>query len=203
MTWRGRVLTATFLLSLTLMFSIGVYPFLAVTQRERAEVLVVDGWIPAYSIPQVAREFKNYHYSSLIIARGTYDDREDYESGYYHGRHLSNLVVRAGVDADAVKLLTYPVAKRDRTYHSALAVKSHLARHQRAVRSLNIATMGPHARRSCLLYKKAFNDEAEIGVISMDERGYDSRNWWRTSDGVKSIISECAGYIYTMVFFQR
>jgi hypothetical protein len=67
--------------------------------------------------------------------------------------------------------------------------------------NVNIYSFGVHARRSWLLFQKAFGDEMEIGVIAAEDRSYDPLYWWRSSRGVKAVGGEMIAYGYTRFFF--
>jgi len=62
-------------------------------------------------------------------------------------------------------------------------------------------TLGPHARRSRLLFQKAFGKEVKVGVISVEDRDYDPAHWWRSSEGVREVLGEAIAYFYAKFFF--
>ena len=67
--------------------------------------------------------------------------------------------------------------------------------------SLDVLTQGPHARRSRLLFRKALGEGFEVGVIAVADRRFDSAHWWRTSEGVRSVLGEFIAYLYARFFF--
>ena len=93
------------------------------------------------------------------------------------------------------------VAQKDRTYHAALAAKQWLAEQGMKVQSLDVATQGPHARRSRLMYEKAFGGDTKIGIIALANREYDPAHWWRSSEGVREVIGEGIAYLYARLLF--
>ena len=40
-----------------------------------------------------------------------------------------------------------------------------------------------------------------VGIIAVPNPDYDSKHWWRYSEGVKDVISEGAAYVYARFFF--
>ena len=94
-----------------------------------------------------------------------------------------------------------PTQYRNRSYASAVALREWVEQHRLSVTSFNLVTMGAHARRSRLLFQKAFGGNVHIGVIAVRDREYDPDRWWRSSEGVKEVISEGAGYLYARLFF--
>ena len=69
------------------------------------------------------------------------------------------------------------------------------------VKSIDVLSLGPHARRSWVLFKKAFGNDIDIGVISVVNMSYDPKRWWKYSSGVRSIINEAIAYVYVCLFF--
>jgi len=41
----------------------------------------------------------------------------------------------------------------------------------------------------------------EIGILSGRNREYDPQHWWRSSEGVKEVLSEGAAYLYARFLF--
>jgi len=66
---------------------------------------------------------------------------------------------------------------------------------------LNLVTLGPHARRSWLLYQEAFGDDVKIGVIPLENRSYDPSRWWCSSEGFRDVISEAIAWFYARFLF--
>ncbi|MGA2556129.1 MAG: hypothetical protein ABSG04_07630, partial [Verrucomicrobiota bacterium] len=58
-----------------------------------------------------------------------------------------------------------------------------------------------HARRSRLLFQKACGDDTKVGVIALDDVGYDPTHWWRTSEGVREVVGEGIAYLYARIVF--
>jgi hypothetical protein len=84
-----------------------------------------------------------------------------------------------------------------KTYTSALDVKQWLEKnHLDKGRSVTVFTMGPHARRSLICYRKAFGKMADTGVIACKDRRITPDNWYKSLRGWKDILYETAGLIY-------
>lgn len=200
-TWRGRFLVAGLVLALGTFLVLGIYPFLAPTDRTPARLLVIEGWSPPATMKEVAAEFQSGKYEQAILVRPVLDVSDQYESGRYYGQWMSRLLVAKGIPDAKLTTLFPNVARKDRTYHSALAVKQWIAAQHLSLDALNVATDGPHARRSRLLYEKAFGPDVSIGIIAMQSPEYDRRHWWQTSEGVRDVIGETIAYIYARFFF--
>jgi uncharacterized SAM-binding protein YcdF (DUF218 family) len=91
--------------------------------------------------------------------------------------------------------------KRDRTYVSAVALRDWFRQRGPAPAALNVVTTDVHARRTRLLFEKAFGAGTRIGIIAVPDDRFDGVRWWRTSEGVRTVFSESLGYFYARVFF--
>jgi len=201
LTWQGRLLAGLLVLIAIGTVQLRIHSFLAITDPVPADVLIIEGWIPPDTVRQAAAEFRQGGYHQLIVLRPIFDDADKYQSGRYNGDFIANLLIENGVPKDEETTLFPVVAQKDRTYHSALVARQWLADHGMVVKSLDVATLGPHARRSRLLYEKAFGDDVEIGIIALFNREYDPAHWWRTSEGVREVVGETIAYFYAKCFF--
>ena len=119
------------------------------------------------------------------------------------GSALGAAVVKS-MDHLQVRVLEVPAPKvqRDRTYASALALRDWFEARDGVPASLNVLTVGVHARRTRLLYEKAFGPGCDIGVLSVPDEDYDAGRWWEYSQGVRAVISETSAYLYARLFFE-
>ena len=69
------------------------------------------------------------------------------------------------------------------------------------VSGIDVVTEDLHARRTRLLFQKAFGDKVTVGVIAVPNPDYDAKHWWRYSAGVKEVVSEAAAYVYARFLF--
>jgi hypothetical protein len=106
-----------------------------------------------------------------------------------------------GFDEELITVVPAPAVKKDRTHASALALKKWLLNSNVAVQSLNIYTLGTHARRSRLMFKKIPGNKVSVGVIEADYLSFDSQNWWKSSEGMRTVIYETIAYFYARFFF--
>ena len=122
LTWCGRLALAALLMAACWFAVIEVHPFLAMTDRMPARVLVIEGLVGPITMKEAAEEFR-------------------------------------------------------------------------------VATQWPYARRSRLLYQKAFGDSYMVGIIALRNLEYDPAHWWRTSEGGREVIGESIVYLYARFFF--
>ena len=194
LTLRGKLLALAVVVAASYAAIVDAYPFLAVSHPVPANILIVEGWIPTYSLNQAADEFRRGHYQKLLIVCSSSIDGREYEA-------IRAAVMKSGVPAESVETIYYPVVRKDRTYHTALAAKNWLEEHELPARSINVVTVGPHARRSWLTFEKAFGNSTAVGVIALDDQDYDPQHWWRTSEGVRELLGETIAYVYAKFFF--
>jgi len=202
LSWRGwcaAIATAS-LLIVVLVFRI--YPFLAVTDRQPlSDCLVVEGWVPVDVLKEAYAEFNNGGYRRILVSGCiVYDEWADTPGVTYAEKGASKLR-RLGVPDDLIQPIPCLVQKRDRTYSSALAVKQWMDEHGIHPRQFNVVTQGSHARRSRLLFHKAFGPEVKVGIIAVADPQFDPEHWWRSSEGVREVLGESIAYLYARFLF--
>lgn len=199
---RGKLLCVLLLLAAILLTAERLYPFLAMTDRTPGELLVVEGWIPSQSIGQILHEQEAGPYRNIVIVTAVYPDGNKWDSGRYKSEYLAGELVRRGVPQERVHEIFCDVVRKDRTYESAQAVKKWIHDQGLTVAALNVVTIGPHARRSRLLYRKSFGQDIQVGVIPLEEWAYDPACWWCSSEGVRDVLFESIAYAYVRLFFR-
>jgi hypothetical protein len=181
---------------------LNIHPFLAVTRRVPARVLVVEGWTHYYGVDAAVNEFKTGHYERLLTTGGPVEgfgptsSRHDTEAWQSAG-----LLQQAGLPAAVVQAVPSCFVGRDRTYNSAVALRNWLREHDPQVGSLNVLTEDAHARRTWRLFQSALGPGVKVGVVSVRNPDYDAAHWWRSSSGVREVIDEGIAYVYAKVFF--
>jgi uncharacterized SAM-binding protein YcdF (DUF218 family) len=199
LTWTGRLLTLAGVAMLTVNLARGLCGFLAITSPVGGQFLVVEGWMPTYAYREAVAEFRKGSYRK-IIAAGVL--QEDGNAGGDLREHFGGeKLIQFGVPSDLVVTASYGEIHQDRTFHSAMAVKQWLQEQGLRTMSIDVVTVGPHARRSRLLYEKALGNEVKVGVISVEDRRFDPNHWWRSSEGVRTVVDESIAYLYARIFF--
>jgi len=194
---RGWVLGASLFLITSGFVFLRAYPFLAVTARMDTNILVVEGWMPDYAIRAAAQEFASGKYSQVFSTGGPTVGSGGYINDFNTGASVAaDLLRSAGVPSELVIMVPSRVMNRDRTYGSAVALREWFFVNEKHVKNLNVFTEGPHARRTRLLYQAALGNEVTVGVVAVHSPDYDSRHWWRYSEGVREVIGEGIAYIY-------
>ena len=181
---------------------VNVDPFLSKSAPIQGEITVVEGWLPDEGLRKAKAYYEAEGYRRMLLTGGPLT------MGYHLAQYKTHArMARATLEAIgmAPKLLAEvpgPPVKRDRTYASARAIRQWLESNGEANTPFDIFTQGPHARRSWLLYRKAFSGGRPIGIVSYPPDQYDPNHWWTTSEGLRSVIAETIGWLYAQFLFQ-
>jgi uncharacterized SAM-binding protein YcdF (DUF218 family) len=199
---KAKLLLLLMLLIVGLIILFGVYPFLALTERVDADVLVVEGWVHPYAIRAAAEEFRNHHYRRIFTTGGPVVGRGGYINDYQTSASVgADLLKTTDVPAELIQMVPSRVIGRDRTYSSAIALEDWFREHDLHIRNINIVTEAAHGRRTRLLFQEALGPDVSVGVIAIPSPDFDARRWWLYSEGVQEVVEEGVGYIYAKLFF--
>jgi uncharacterized SAM-binding protein YcdF (DUF218 family) len=202
LSWQSRLIVFTAVLLTFYLFLFRVYSFLAVTHRVDTNVLVVEGWIHEYAIRAAVAEFRSNSYQRVFTTGGPVEGTGGYINDYKTSASVgADLLTKFGLANESVQMVPSRVMDRDRTYGSAIALRNWFREHNMPVRSMNIVTEDVHARRTRLLFEKAFRGSVTVGIIAVPDPDYDSRHWWRYSQGVKDVSTEAIAYVYAKLLF--
>jgi len=202
LSWRGWLIVFTGVILAFYVFLFRIYPFLAVTHRVDTNVLVVEGWIHEYAIRAALKEFQNNHYQRVFTTGGPVEGTGGYINDYNTAASVgADLLRKNGLPNESLQMVPSRVMDRDRTYASAVALRTWFREHNLTVRGVNVLTEDVHARRTCLLFQKALGHNVAVGVISVPNPDYDANHWWRYSEGVKDVVAENVAYIYARLLF--
>jgi hypothetical protein len=196
----GKLLVLALLVASVFFLGSNAHQFLALTSPVPAEVLVIEGWIPDYALDEAVVEFRGADYRRLLTSGGIAKDGWREVPKYTAAQWAESRLRRRGI-TNGVFAVPCRVERADRTYHSALAVKGWFETNGPAPKAVNVITLGPHARRTLLLFQKALGAEVKVGIIALEDRDYDSKHWWRSSDGTRQVVGEMLAYLYARLFF--
>jgi hypothetical protein len=190
------------LVALMVGFLKGVHPFLAVTDKVDAEYLVAEGWISNYALEESIQEFNSRPYRLLLTTGGQTLNGTNVEPGDSDAEEAYKRLKWMGFKPELMRMAPSGATYRHRTYSSAVALRKWAETNQLNLNAINVVTEGTHARRSRLLFEKAFKGKIKVGIIAVENREYDPRRWWQFSEGVKEVLSEGAAYFYVRFFFK-
>ncbi len=200
-TWPGWLLAVLLVVGAGFLFVLKVHDFLAVDAPVKTSVLVIEGWVPRYAVTNFVAQVVNDYTDIYTTGGATLADRKSRSDADTYASVTKARLMRAGVPAAKLHVVPSWIVKRDRTYSSALALKEWCRTNNIQLTTINVVTLGPHARRSRLLHEKALGKEVKIGIIPLTNEEYDPDHWWRYSEGVKEVLSESAAYLYSRFLF--
>jgi hypothetical protein len=201
-TWRGWLALFTLLALLSVAGCYSTHPFLAVNRPIPARVLVVEGW-SSDDVLEVARgEFQRGGYEQLYVVGGPLEWGKPLSEYRTYAELGAATLVKMGMPTNVVQAVPAPPVVQDRTFTAARALKHWLAAHGQTPPSCNVMSVGAHARRSRLLFRKAMGDSVAVGIINVRSNDYDPARWWRSSSGFRFVTGEVIAYAYAKLVFR-
>lgn len=202
LTWRGHFLLGLVAGLAAFGFARGAYSFLAITDRVDTKILVVEGWVHEYVIEAAVREFRAGQYQIIYTTGGPVVGTGRYTSDYNTSASVgADLLKKAGMAPALVRPVPSREMARERTYSAAVALRDYFERERIPAGAINVVTENVHARRTRMLFRRAFGAGAAVGVIGVPSVDFPSEDWWKYSDGVKDVITEGVAYLYARVAF--
>lgn len=191
-----------FVVAALVVFSIWkIDPFLAVNDPVDNGALIVEGWLPDYAMQQVITEFRNGRRSQIYVTGGRLKNGASLSEYNNFAELGAATLVRLGLNTNAIQVVPAAKVRLDRTYASAVALKNWLISHGSIETNFTIVSLGPHTRRTRLLFERAFGKNYTIGTIALEDEEYDAKRWWTSSAGVRTMIDETIAYIYARLTF--
>ena len=200
LTWRGRLLLLLALMGGGFVLLYTVHPFLAVNAPVDSPIIVLEGWATDYIATGYVAGCPSDTMIYTVGGPTTLNPHSLNISDTY-ASVARGLLLEAGLPASRVQMVPCRDTQRDRTYSSAIALRDWCQTNHVELRAINVATSGTHARRSRLLFEKAFGPSVKVGIISLPRQTYNARRWWLYSEGFKDVVSEGAAYLYVRFLF--
>lgn len=201
LTLSGKLLVGIAVVAAFIGLARGLYPFLAVDQPLGKGTLVMDGWMPAFMIGEVAKRFSAASYDSILVVRPLQTAGSLYQTDESVARLVSESLAAAGVPPGRIHTVYFEPAARDRTLLSAQAARKWLQARGESSGSIDVVTLGPHARRSRLLFEFAFGKAFQVGVLAVEDQTFDGRHWWKSSRGIREVPFEFIAYLHVRFLF--
>jgi hypothetical protein len=177
-------------------------PFFSVNRPVPARLLVVEGWAPDYALEFARREFERGGYERLLVAGGPMERGIPLsEYGTYAELGAATLL-KLGLTTNLVRAVPAPRVPQDRTYTGAVAIRRWLEINGGVPETLNVVSVGAHARRSRLMFSKALGGRVRVGILNVASEDFDPDRWWTSSPGVRSVLGEAIAYGYARVLFR-
>ena len=200
-TLRGWLLLLLSFAALAVIAGRGIAPVLMINDPAPGGVLVVEGWLPDYALEATVAEFNRNHYDKLFVTGIPLDQGAPLSEYKTYAELGAAILLKLGLSTNVVQAVPAPLVRQDRTYTMATSLRTWMREHGMSPTKVNLMTLGPHARRSRLLFEEALGKGVTVGVTAIPSRDFDSAHWWRSSYGVRIVISEALAYGYARCLF--
>jgi hypothetical protein len=175
--------------------------FLAINRRVETNILVVEGWVYNHpAIREAAEEFERGQYRLLITVGGPIGEPKGNPDQQSLAMVAAIRLQELGIDKRRIVVLTVPKVSRHRTYASALALRNWLRDSGTQTTGVNVFTIGPHARKSLVLFGRALGPGIAVGVIAGTDDEYDPDRWWISARGIYVMFRKLLGYLYAVTW---
>ncbi len=172
--------------------------FLATTKREPAEILVVEGWIGINGVQAAKAEFERGGYRYILTTGGVAYNNWD-RTRWDYAESAREILLKAGMAPDKIVTAQAPETEDHRTFKSALASWRTLQTRGINPKTLNIFSVGAHARRSRLVFAKVYGNDVKVGMVSWTQTDYSAEPWWHSSERADTFIKETVGYLFELI----
>ncbi len=164
-----------------------------------ARTLIVEGWLNRAELQQAAAVLRAGRYERVLSTGGTIDPEVDAGQWRNHAqRTAAHLREFIGGTLPVIAVET-PASAQERTYLSAVMVRRWAQQTGTRLGTVDLFSVGVHARRSWLLYRMALG--AEVGVFAARPTDFDAERWWTNSVGAKSTLGEALSLGWTRCCF--
>lgn len=170
----------------------GAYPFLARQSVVASDVLVIEGWMGDDVLAE-ATAWASANGVKKIYTTGGPLPLGSYLTEWKTYAEMTKARMEAMGWDERFEIVAVPAEKvrRGRTKASARALKAAMGMERGA---FNLASEGPHMRRSWRTFQRVFGDGVEVGSVALTPMEYDASDWWSCSEGVRSVIDEAVAY---------
>lgn len=173
--------------------------FLSLTERQPAEVLIVEGWIGIDGVTAAKAEFETGGYHYIVTAGGLTLNRWGRQRWNY-ANEAAELFVRLGIPEGKVIEAPAHDTEGNRTFEASLAVRETLEKRGLRVQNANVFTLGAHARRSRLVFAKVLSPGTSVGAIAWIPEDYRrAEPWWKSSERALDLLKETVGYFFELL----
>ena len=184
------------LLGALVAFILLIHDFLSISKPLESEYLVVEAWITNRETLQDAADwFLAGHCDTIIVAWVSSKEAQPSRA------EATRITLRSmGVDDKAIKVIDVPSTSQSRTLETARAVKRYLMSQadKKNTMSINVFSLGVHARKSYVIFRSVFKPEYKVGIVAGTEKGYDTRYWWISPRGTYIVIRNTFGYLFAL-----
>ena len=175
--------------------------FLTVNEPVDADYLVIEGWMEKTELDQALAYFEAGDFTGAVIVGGPIsNDFHGIDTNY--AQRAAGYLRQQGLPEEKIAIVAAPYSAQDRTFLNAVMVREWFEQNDAQVSRLDVFSSGVHTRRSRDIYRLAFEDDVDIGVIASRPLHFDPRRWWRSSDSGKNVAVEFAAWFLVKCCFE-
>jgi hypothetical protein len=178
-----------------------IHPFLALSQPVGARILVVEGWMEPEGLDQAIAMFRARGYERILTTGGPVVFLTAPPIQTTYADLAADYLKQHGIAPFQVTAVPTPKTAENHTFLSAVAVREWAKRSAVKLDALDVYSVGTHARRSRLLYEIAFGTGVKVGVYAARSSDYDAGAWWRTTVGLRDVLTQAAGLLWVRCCF--
>ena len=180
-----------------------VHPFLAINTPVRADVMVVEGWVPDYVLAAAAREFAGGHYRHVFLSGLQNEPGKSRHGETSDADRAARYLAAHGIARPLITPCPAPDTWWNRTSHMARQVRDQMRAAGIHPEGVNVVTLGPHARQTLLAYRRLIDRRIPVGVISIPKNDYNPSRWWASRAGIMKTTKDFAGWAKEWLFGLR
>ncbi len=201
-TWLGWLIILIVLIGLLRFFLSYSMRYLAVSHPVNAKTLVVEGWVETYVVLDAMDYYRENGYERMIVT-GVPITIYEFIAPYKNTAEATIFTMKYYGFNDTIYSASIPTnVYVDRTFHTGLLVKELFDKHPDWEKSVDIYSVGVHARRSRFLFKKALGMDFKVGIIAHPDRSFQADTWWKSSKGFRNVSNEMLATPYAMLAFR-
>jgi uncharacterized SAM-binding protein YcdF (DUF218 family) len=166
--------------------------------------VIIEGWLSDDTLDPLAE------HPALRNATHIYCTGGPFELGRILSEHTTFAdltqarLIALGIESNRVSAIPAGRTRRDRTWVSARTLREHLrAQDQPPAAPVWLISQGVHARRSRRLFRHALRGVTDVEVWALPPDRFDRTDWWKSSEGFKSVLGELVAGPYTLWMLLR
>lgn len=162
---------------------------------------MVEGWIHDFALRDAIDTYNDGDYEKIVCTGVQIETGSYIQAFKSYPEMTAERLRKMGVPEEQIIVTIADVAKKDRTYMSAVALREAVIAYNLEERDLHLVTVGAHGRRSRMLFQKALGKNYNIGVSCLPPSAYEPADWYKSSEGVREVIGESLAYLYAKFLF--
>ena len=174
--------------------------FLTVNEPVGAKYLVIESWMDKEEFDQAQKYFNAHGFAKALFVGGPINNDFHHMDTSYAERG-ANYLQALGFPVERSVVINVPYSAQNRTFLNAVMVREWFEQQGISLTRLDVFSRSVHTRRSRDLYRLAFGEQIEIGIIASAPRDFTPAQWWQSSDRGKGVAVEFAGWFLVKCCF--